>query len=533
MILPNSSEMKDLEQIAIKKFGIPSIVLMENAGVGTVHMMEQELGSPDNTFSVILVGPGNNGGDGLVIGRHLHQRGCQPFFFFLVNPDELKGDAAVNLNIIRALKLPFHVIDTEARVQTIPVLFKQIESRGLPCYAIIDALFGIGLSREITGHYADAIDLFNKSDFISSTPIVAVDGPSGMNSDTGRIYGKCLKATHTATYGYAKAGQVVHCNTRLTGKLHIIDIGIPPETAHQKHIPTQLLTREFASPILSSLERQIQSHKGSHGHCLVLAGSKGKTGAAILAARSAIRSGSGLVSLCVPDNLNGIFEISLPEAMTIPLPASSSHLNIDDLKVIEQNVDGKNVVILGPGLGTAKPTAELVIHLYQSIKIPMVIDADAITILAQHKQQLKPPAGPRIFTPHPGELSRILDVSTEEINNNRVESAIKGCQVFQNDQHESILILKGSATVITSDRENIVINTSGNPGMAAGGMGDVLAGTIGAFIAQGLSCHQATCGAVYIHGNAGDRLFKKFGQGFTASELADMIPCCIKRIVEV
>ncbi len=533
MKLPNSSEMRDLETIAIEEFGIPGIVLMENAGVGTVNMMEQELGPPDNTFSIILVGPGNNGGDGLVIGRHLHQRGCQPIFFFLVNPDQLQADAAINLKIIRALKLQFHVIDTKTRVQTIPVLFKQIESRGFPCYAIIDALFGIGISRDITGHYADIIDLFNTSEFAKNTPVIAIDSPSGMNSDTGRVYGRCLKASHTATYGYAKVGQFVHNNKNLTGKLHVIDIGIPPEAAEKKRINTELLTKEFASPILSTLGRKTRSHKGSHGHCLILAGSKGKTGAAILAARSAIRSGSGLVSLCVPYDLNTIFEISLPEAMTIPLPTSSSLLNINDSKAIQQHLNGKNVVVIGPGIGTDPRTAELVIQLYQSVKVPMVIDADAINILAQYKSQLKVPAGPRIFTPHPGELSRIIETSTEDINNNRVESAIKGCRVFQNKNYETVLILKGSGTIIASDDGSIVINTSGNPGMATGGMGDVLAGTIGAFIAQGLPCHQATCGAVYVHGYAGDMLYKKFGQGFTASELADMIPCCIKNFVEV
>ncbi|EKD40447.1 MAG: hypothetical protein ACD_75C00051G0001, partial [uncultured bacterium] len=165
MKLPTALEMQNLDRSATEEYGIPSIVLMENAGLGTVKMMERELGSCENTFTLIFVGPGNNGGDGLVIGRHLHQRGCQPVFFFLINPDGFRGDTAVNLQIIKKLRLPFHVIDNPKRVETIPILMKQFETRGLPCYALVDAIFGIGLNREVTGHFADTINLINNSGF--------------------------------------------------------------------------------------------------------------------------------------------------------------------------------------------------------------------------------------------------------------------------------------------------------------------------------------------------------------------------------
>lgn len=532
MKLPNSTEMQALDKSAIETFGIPGIVLMENAGVGTVNMMEQELGPAKDTFALILVGPGNNGGDGLVIGRHLHQRGCLPVFFFLVNPDELKGDAKRNLDIIRELKLPFHVIDNPTRVQTIQVLFKQIESRGKPCYAIVDALFGIGLSKEITGHFADTIDLFNRPDFAHNIPIIAVDTPSGINSDTGKVFGKCLKATHTATYGCPKAGQVIHGSTSLIGKLHVIDIGIPPEAIEKAGINTELLCESYAGNILKKLKRNIQSHKGTHGHLMILAGSIGKTGAAILTAKGALRGGCGLVTLCVPYDLNNVFEATLTEAMSIPLPTSSSLLNISDLNHIQKNLEGKKALVLGPGIGQDPRTAELVLYLYHNVKQPIIVDADAINILAAHKNQLTSPAGPRIFTPHPGELSRIIDISTEEINNNRLDSAISGCQIFKNSNQPVIFILKGSGTIIASDNGNVVINTTGNPAMAAGGMGDVLSGMIGALLCQGLSEHDASCGAVFLHGLSGDELLKDSFQGFTATELADNIPFCLKKIVE-
>ena len=194
MKLPTALEMQKLDRAATDDFNIPSIVLMENAGVGTVAMIERELGPCANTFALIFVGPGNNGGDGLVIGRHLHQRGCQPVFFFLVNPDTLKQDAAINLSIIKKLRLPFHIADNKKRVETIPVLLQQFETRGLPCYVVIDAIFGIGLNRDVTDHFADTINLINKPGFAQKAPRVSVDTPSGIDSDTGKVLGTCIRA---------------------------------------------------------------------------------------------------------------------------------------------------------------------------------------------------------------------------------------------------------------------------------------------------------------------------------------------------
>ena len=533
MKLPKAHEMQMLDRCAIDDFGIPGIVLMENAGLGTVLMMEKELGPARDHFAIIFIGPGNNGGDGLVIGRHLHQRGCEAIFFFLVHPDELKGDAATNLNIIRLLKLPFHVIDNARRVQTIPVLFKQIESRGKPCYAVIDALFGTGLTREISGHFAAAIDLINRPDFAHNVPIVAVDIPSGMDSDSGRIFGKSVKAKLTATFGCAKPGQIMHGGSEFTGKLHIIDIGIPPEVFHKTAIPTELITEDIATYWLGNLAREKSSHKGSHGHLLILAGSVGKTGAAILAAKGALRSGCGLVSLCVPYDLNAIFETSLVEAMTIPLPTSASIINMSDLPVIKRHLKGKKAVVLGPGVGTDKRTADLVLNLYHTLTLPIVLDADALNILADHKSQLRTPAGPRILTPHPGELARLIDTTTGEIQNNRLQAARTASAAFNGDKDGNVIIvLKGDGTIIASSDGNAMINTSGNPGMATGGMGDVLSGIIGALICQGFSCLQAAGAGVFLHGTAGDDLYQKTGYGYTATELSDNIPFVLKKYIQ-
>lgn len=531
MKLPTALEMRALDSSAIEDFGIPGIVLMENAGLGTVNMMITELGPCENSFALIFVGPGNNGGDGFVIGRHLHQRGCQPIFFLLVKPDQLTGHAAVNFNIVEKLKLPFHIIDSRVRVKTIPVLFKQIESRGLPCYALIDALFGTGLTREINGHFADTIDLINLPEFAHNVPVVSVDIPSGLDSDSGRILGKCVRADYTTTFGCPKPGHFIHSSSDMTGALRIIDIGIPPEAVFKAGITTELITESTCMQWSSVLVRDKASHKGSHGHLLILAGSPGKTGAALLTARGALRSGCGLVSLCVPHMLNAIFEAALAEAMTIPLRNSPAFIGIADRDHILQAIKEKKAIVIGPGLGTSPQTAELVLLLYHHVRQPLILDADALHILASNLLQVGEPAGPRIFTPHPGELSRLANVSVQEIQDHRLDAARRACSLFKRNDQQIIMVLKGAGTIVAADDGMAMINTTGNPGMATGGMGDVLSGIIGALICQGMQPLHAAAVAVHFHGSAGDALYSQQGIGYSAGDLADILPITTKKYV--
>jgi ADP-dependent NAD(P)H-hydrate dehydratase / NAD(P)H-hydrate epimerase len=533
MKLPTSEEMRRLDHSASADFAVPSIVLMENAGLGTVLMMEQELGPPPgNSFAPIFIGPGNNGGDGLVIGRHLHQRGCLPLFFFLVDPATLVGDAAVNLQIIRQLQLPFHVIDTPARVENIPLFCRQHASRGHFCYAVVDAIFGIGLSREVVGHFADTIHMINQPGLITSAPVVAVDTPSGLDVDTGRIFGCCVRADYTATYAFAKPGQYINGSTTWAGKLKIIDIGIPPEAVQRGAIATHLATTEAVAAMSCRLRRKAVSHKGSHGHLLVLAGSTGKTGAAILTARGALHAGAGLVTLCVPENLNPVFEVALPEAMTAPLSHSVNCFNIADFELVLDNCRGKAAVVLGPGVGQDEHTAELVVALYGAVNQPMLLDADAVNILAGCRKKLPPPAGPRIFTPHPGELSRLLGWTIEEIASNRLEAARKAIALFVNDNHATALVLKGAGSITVDGYGTAFINTTGNPGMASGGMGDVLSGVIGALLCQGMAPLHAAVTGVFLHGRAADLLHKERGVGYLAGEVAAALPLARKHFQE-
>lgn len=531
MKLPTSAEMQALDKRAVQEFGIPSIVLMENAGLGTVRMIEDELGSPAGKFAIIFIGPGNNGGDGLVIGRHLHQCGCEPVYFFLVDPDSLKGDAAVNLNIINKLKLPYHIVNTSTRIKTIRILFKQIESRGKPCYAVIDAIFGTGLKRDVEGHFGEIIDIINRPDFAHNVPVIAVDIPSGMNANRGSIQKKCVVATHTATYGCPKPGLVLQGSLDLTGKLHVIDIGIPPEAIVREKIQTDLLTEKDISPWMKKLNRVNGSHKGNHGHLFVLAGSQGKTGAAILSVKGALRSGCGLVTLGTPKNLNVIYESCLTEAMTQVLPHSENVISHKDTKIIAEQLNYKKCILIGPGIGVDPETVKLILDLYHIVPQPLVIDADAINILAAHKDKLSKPAGPRILTPHPGELGRLIQRTPREIQDNRLQSAKEACSFLKSDGKQIIVVLKGAGTIIASNEGPAMINTTGNPGMATGGMGDVLGGIIASFICQGADCLQASGAAVFIHGKTGDLLYKKQGIGFNATELADTIPSIMKSYI--
>ncbi len=524
MKLPTAHEMQELDRSASDDFGIPSVVLMENAGVATVMMMEKELGPCNNSYAVIFIGPGNNGGDGLVIGRHLHQRGCLPMFFILVNPGLLRGDAAVNLAIVKKLRLPFHIIDNSKRVETIPILLQQMETRGLPCYLVVDAIFGVGLDRDVSGHFADAINLINRHGVTAKVPRVAVDIPSGVDADTGKVLGTCVRADYTATFCCAKPGHFLHGGSEWTGKLSILDIGIPLEAIDRANINTELATSDTYRQLSKPLQRHKGSHKGTHGHLLIVAGCRGKSGAAILCGRGALRCGAGLVSLCVPNRVHDLVENLLVEAMTVFLTHSQDHFVADDWPTLADAATGKKAVVVGPGLGTAESTAALVLRLYRELSVPMVLDADALNILAAHRHVLPEAGGPRIFTPHPGELARLLEKDVNDIQNNRIDAALLGSNLIGNDRHHNILVLKGAGTIIAGADGTLFINTTGNPGMASGGMGDVLAGMIGALLCQGLSPMDASVAGVYLHGAAGDHLYRQHGVGFLASQVADAIP---------
>jgi NAD(P)H-hydrate epimerase len=511
MKLAEAQVMRGLDERAINYYGIPGVVLMENAGRGTVDAMRERYGTLAGQMISVLVGPGNNGGDGLVIARYLHQLGARARVFLLSDPEKFSGDAEVNWQIVR--RLPIKVIPVVKPVD--------IEAMGINLRhsaILVDALFGTGLKREVSGHYAAAIELMNNID----RPVVAVDIPSGLNSDSGQIMGCCAQADLTVTYGLAKPGQVVYPGAGLVGSLRVVDIGIPPEAVDGADIKKVLLQKRDVAGLLPG--RPADSHKGGFGHLLVLAGSHGKTGAAILCARGALRTGTGLVSLGSPQKLNNIYETRLAEAMTVPL-ASDYCLAIDDYAAIAGALSAKKAVVLGPGLGLADETRELVCKIYNEVDVPMVVDADGLNCLALEGMLTNTKDTCRIMTPHPGEMARMTGLSSKEIQADRQGSAAAFAK-----EHNVILVLKGAGTIIAAPDGRLAINPTGNPGMAAGGMGDVLAGIIGGLLAQGVPAWGAACLGVYLHGLAADRIAAKVGVGFLASEVADEIPMALQKL---
>ena len=506
MKLVTAEQMRGLDSAAINNYKVPSLDLMENAGNRTVEVMLDRYGDPLGKTVAIFVGPGNNGGDGLVIARLLAARLARPVVFLLVPSDKLKGDSAHNYSSI--LELPVKIIEVEDESD-----LQEASAILADCWTVVDGIFGTGLTREITGVFAAAIGFINKV----TCPVVAVDIPSGINTDSGEPLGNCVQADITITFGQAKIGQVIHPGREYTGFLEVVDIGIPEKVVAEADIQLELLESKVGEWLPA---RVPAAHKGSFGHLLIVAGSIGKTGAALLSGSGGLRSGAGLVTLCIPFELNNIIESGLWEAMTVPLrSAAQGILSIEDFPVIKDALQGKQALLMGPGIGTAQETAELIEKLYCEIEAPMLVDADGLNILAADTTLLKKAPGQRILTPHPGEMARLTGLTTSAILDNRLE--ITREFAIRNNVY---VVLKGADTLVCDPEGNMAINPTGNPGMAAGGMGDVLAGLIGGFLAQGLSPWQACCLGVYSHGLAGDRLAEETSAGFLASELADQIP---------
>ncbi len=517
MQLALAAQMRELDRQTIEEIGLPGMVLMENAGRGTVDLMEQIFGPVAGKTVCIFAGPGNNGGDGLVIARTVHGLGAYPFVFFLLDPEQLKGDAALNFAILKQLRLPYQILDYSEKMLSLVDTVLTL-NRMHPMHSLVDAIFGTGLQREVSGHFHDVINCINILGERHDMPVVGVDLPSGLNSDTGAVLGISVQADLTVTYGQPKPGHYHHGGVGV-GQVRRVDIGIPAKVVTRMELKGEVLDHTTGSLLL---QRAKDTHKGANGHLLILAGSEGKTGAALLSGQGALRSGTGLVSFAVPGDLNPIFETALAEAMTVALPASRRFLSIDDFPLIDQLAQGKDALVLGPGIGTDPATAELVLRLYCDCSAPMVVDADALNILAAHRDVIRLAAGPRIFTPHPGEMARLLACSIGEVQADRLQAA--AWLEAAVDCPPLITVLKGAGTVVAANEGRWAINTSGNPGMGTGGMGDVLAGIIGGLLAQGYPPWEAASLGVYLHGLAGDAIAASQPYGFTATEVAQALP---------
>ncbi len=524
MQLALAAQMRELDRQTIEEIGIPGMVLMENAGRATVDTMQRILGPLRGKTVCVFAGPGNNGGDGLVIARTIHALGAFPFVFFLLDPEALSGDAGLNFAICRELRLPYQVLDLSEKMLTLIDTVLTL-NRMHPMHCLVDAIFGTGLQREVSGHFLDVINCINILGERHHMPVVSVDIPSGLHSDTGAVLGAAVRADLTVTYGLPKPGHFHHGGP-ITGRLQRVDIGIPLRVVERMRLRGEVLDGETSAGLV---QRDTTAHKGSNGHLLILAGSTGKTGAALLCGQGALRSGAGLVSFAVPADLNAIFETALAEAMSVPLVNSKGAFSIDDYETIETLAGSKEALVIGPGIGTDAATAEVVYRLYTENDRPQVIDADALNLLAARPEIIRQPAGPRIFTPHPGEMARMLGCTIHEVQSDRLKAA--QWLIDAEGLPPMITVLKGAGTVVAANDGTFALNTSGNPGMGSGGMGDVLAGIIGGLLVQGYTPWQAACFGVYLHGLAADHLATEQPWGYLATEVAQALPTVLGRLI--
>jgi NAD(P)H-hydrate epimerase len=504
MRILTAAQMREADRVTIEEIGLPSLVLMENAGRQVVAAVESSFPDHRDRRVAVLCGRGNNGGDGFVVARTLRQRGVDVSVFVLGPVAEIRGDARVNLEILGRLGLPVVEISGE---QAWELHSSEVRS----CTLVVDALFGTGLKSPLSGLLETIVADVNSM----TIPVVAVDLPSGMSADTQEVIGPCIQASLTVTLAAPKLPLVLPPARLMAGDLVVADIGIPDEVIEALEGPrVELLTRESVRQIV--LARRADAHKGDFCHVAIVAGSRGKTGAAHLAAVGALRAGAGLVTVATPACGQAIVAALGAEYMTAALPDSpEGTLGAGAIEAIEQL--GATVIVAGPGLGGGDGVKRAVRGLVERARVPLVLDADAINAFAGEPGLLFAREGQQIvITPHPGEMARLLGISTAEVQSHRLESASNLAST-----HGLHVVLKGHRTIIATPDGKVFINPTGNPGMATGGTGDVLAGMIGAWLGQVIDPEAACRLGVYLHGAAGDLAADDEGQGsMTAADLA-------------
>jgi NAD(P)H-hydrate epimerase len=502
--------MQEVDARAIGERGIEGLELMEQAGLRCVEEIDDIFGGHRGK-ALVVIGKGNNGGDGLVIARHLRKGGWKVAVFSAAPPEELAGDAAVNLRRIdRSSILVFTDPDL------LPSLLKDAD-------LVVDALLGTGLGSEVRGLCRDVIEAVNAS----GKPVLAVDLPSGVNGTTGEIMGIAIKADVTVTFAAAKLGHVIYPGASQVGRLVVTDIGIPLDILAEADA-IDYVDRHHAATLIR--RRSPAAHKGTCGHCLLVAGSPGKTGAAAMAANSAVRGGAGLVTLAVPASLNAIAEVMTYEAMTLPIADDGTGLfSPDVLPQLTAAMGGKTVLAAGPGLTQDTGVQEVVRTLVSSSPLPMVLDADGLNALAEDRAPLltRNRDIPLVLTPHPGEMARLRGSTVAEVESDRIGTARSFAREFG-----LWLVLKGARTVVASPDGRVSINGSGNPGMASGGMGDVLTGVIAALLAQGYPPEDACRLGVFAHGLAADMAAGSKGEmGLAARDVQERLPHAFRAIL--
>ncbi len=509
-LLATAEQMRSYDRTAIESLGIPGLILMENAGRAFVDILERRVGVLANRTAIVLCGKGNNGGDGSVIARHLVNRGWTVHLYLLARKGEVKGDAKVNLDALRAM------------VPLVRGSLKIVEGAGArqlaaapPADVAVDAIFGTGFTGAARGISAQAIEFLNEQRGL----VASVDIPSGVNADNGAVEGPAVKAALTVAMGLAKRGHYLAEGRELSGEVVVADISIPKGVIRSARGGTFRAESADVGGLLP--RRPLRAHKYSVGKILVLGGSRKFTGAPCMSALGALRAGAGAVVLGFPKSIHTVLARKLTEVILEPLEETSvGTLSREAIDEIRDRARWADAVAVGPGLSRNEETDELVLQLLAELTVPVVIDADGLTAITADMEALKRRKGETILTPHAGELARLTGTTAAAIESDRLSAARNAARRLR-----STVVLKGAPTVTALPDGTAYVNSTGNPGMATIGTGDVLTGMIVSLLAQGMDSGPAACAGVFLHGRAGDLAASHFGErSLLATDLLDQIP---------
>lgn len=505
-------EMRRLDERAIQTLGVPGATLMEHAGQGAADVAFASLTTrPGRSRRVAIVcGKGGNGGDGFVVARALKRRGVRCDVLLVASPDDVRGDAAGKLRDLKRVGIR-PVVVTDA--STIAPALARAD-------LVVDALLGTGGRATPGGLVAAVIEAINAA----ARPVLALDLPSGLPADGGAPSGPVVRADATVTFAGLKRALVMPPGRELAGRVTVTGIGIP-DAEVARGITTFVL--DAADVAAHFPARARAAHKGTYGHLLVVAGSVGKTGAAALAASAALRGGAGLVTVATAESQQPIVAGLLLEAMTERLAEGrAGFIGERAWPALSALASARDAIAVGPGLGLDPQVQGIARRLVAELRVPMVVDADALTALVDHLEILDKAPAPRCLTPHPGELARLLGIGVPEIQRDRIEVA----RAFATS-HRVHLVLKGAVSVVAAPDGTVLLNPTGNPGMASGGTGDVLTGITGAFLARGMAAGEALACAVYLHGLAGDIAAERTGEeSLIARDVIAALPDAFRRV---
>lgn len=508
MKVVRADEMQEIDRRSIEEYGIAGLVLMENAGIRTVEVIEEILDGVAGKTIVVIAGKGNNGGDGLVIARHLLNGGAQIYAFVMGQTDELTPDNLTNYQILSKMTTNISSLYQEEDLDKLMIAL-------LSADLVVDSIYGVGFKGKLGDFESKVITMLNWA----KAPVVAVDIPSGVEADTGKVQGLAVKSLYTVTYGLPKIGLLMEPGKNYAGTLSVADISIPKHLLTGNKLKLNLITSSMIAPLLKP--RVAESHKGTYGHVLVVGGSIGMTGAVVMSANAALRTGAGLVTAALPESLLPVVQGQLMEVMTSPLAETGQATIALEAKPALENLLGTvSVCAVGPGMSRYPEALAVVDYIIEGSGVPIVIDADGLNALEKNISILENRQVPIVLTPHPGEMAKLTGKTIEQVQADRLNTAQDFAQKWG-----VTVVLKGNNTIIASAAGEVFININGNPGMATAGSGDVLCGMIAALIGQGLNPVEAAVAGVYLHGAVGDKAAGLKGeQGMIAGDLINLLP---------